>query len=284
MPDKPLTIHNGPVTLYVCPDYSSESFVFKGLTVEGDGTLYMENINEYHWNHFDVGGRPCIDLCDYLQDVYQAMADAELAAYLEKHICDRKFYCCESRDVTQVWYCAGQSPQYRHQTRLVLERVADGIVGYEVDHTVCLYDLVNKKHVGFKNVGRNAPVPTTPMRVFYGLYLEQLLALEQHKRGTAPPAYAELVRLAAFLEGKKSVKLVMKDGSIHELKPRNGCDVSLSRLLSIVPADEKNPFTLHDDYDMKPRFERGRHLTDLDYLQYGRHRFTLDTNALQSAT
>jgi len=284
MPDKLLAILNGSVTLYVCPDYSSESFAFKGLTVEGDETFYAENVDEYHRKQFDVGGRSCVDLCDYLKDVYQAMADAELADYLEKHINDRKFYCCESRDIFPIWYFAGQSPQYRRHTKLVLERVVNGIVGYEVDYTVCWYDFVNKKHIGFKNAQRNETVPTTPMRVFYGQNLNQLLALEQHKRGTAPPAYTELVRLAAFLKGKKSVKLVMKDGSIHELKPHNGCEVSLSRLLSILPADENHPFMLHDDYDLKPRFERGRLLADLDYFQHGRRRFTLDTKALRSAT
>jgi hypothetical protein len=244
----------------------------------------MEFADELYLRHFDVGDRLCVGLYDYLKGVYKALADAELAAYLEAHINDRDFYVCDKRDTPRLWYAAGQIPEYRRHSKLVLERVIDGIIGYELDQIVCLYDFVNKKHLGFRIAHNGKTVRTTPMKVFYGSQLEQLLALEQHKRGTAPPAYSELTRLAAFLEGKKSVKLVMKDGGVHELKPHNGCDVSLSRLLYIVPTNEKYPFTLHDDYDLKPRFEHGRHLADLDCLRYGRHSFVLNAAALQSAT
>ena len=221
---------------------------------------------------------------DYLKGVYKAQADAELATHLEEHIRDRDFYIRDRRDSPRLWYSAGHPPEYRRHTNLALERVIDGIVGYEMDYIVCLYDLVNKKRLGFQSAHNGKTVRTTPMGVFYGLYLDQLMALEQHKRGAAPPAYSELTRLAAFLEGKKSIKLVMKDGGVHELKPHNGCDVSISRLLSIVPTDESYPFTLHDDFDLRPRFERGRHLADLDCIRYGRHSFVLDAAALRSAT
>jgi len=278
------TIRNGKVTLHVNPDYSGKQFEFVGLTVEGDESFYMESADEFYQKRYDVSDRRCVGLGSYLKGVYKALADAELAAHLEEHIHDRDFYICDRRDTPQVWYSAGQSPEYRRYSKLVLVSVIDGIVGYELDQTVCLYDFVNKKPLGFQSAHNGKTVRTTPMRVFYGLYLDQLMALEQHKRGTAPSAYSELVRLAAFLDGKKSVKLVMKDGGVHELKPHNGCDVSISRLLSIVPTDESYPFTLHDDYDLKPRFERGRHLTDLDCLRYGRHSFMLDAAALRSAT
>jgi hypothetical protein len=284
MEEKLYTIHNGKVTLYVRREYGGEKFEFKGLMVEDDASYYTPFADEDSRIRLDDGEHPCAGLYAYLEDVYKAMADAELADYLEEHIRDRDFYICDRRDTPQVWYTAGHVPEPRHHTNLVLERVIDGIIGYEVDHTICLYDLVNKKHIGYKSGFRDAEVQTTPMRVFYGKYLEQLLALEQHKRGAAPPAYTELTRLAAFLKDKKSVKLVMKDGGLHELKPHNGCDVSLSRLLSIDPTDEKYPFTLHDDYDLKPRFERGRHLADLDCIRYGRHSFVLDAAALRSAT
>jgi len=283
MEEKLYTIRNGKVTLYVRREYGGEKFDFRGLTVEGDNSYYAPYADKDSRTQLDDGEHPCLGLYFFLKDVYKAMADAELAAYLEEHIRDRDFYLCDRRDTPQVWYSAGRTTEYRRHTNLVLERVIDGIVGYEVDHVVCLYDLVNKQHLGFQSAHNGNTVQATPMKVFYGMYLDQLLALEQHRRDTAPPAYSELARLAAFLEGKKSVKLVMKDGGVHELKPHNGCDVSLSRLLSIVPTDENYPFTLHDDYDLRPRFERGRHLTDLDCLRYGRHSFVLDAAALRSA-
>jgi len=280
--DKLYPIRNGPVTVYVRRKYGGEEFEFKGLVVDGDDSYYAPYADIGSRIQLDDGEHPCVGLYSFLKDVYKAMADAELAAYLEVHIRDWSIYLCDSRDTPRVWYSAGQFPEHRRHTNLVLERGVNGIIGYELDHVVCLYDLVSKKHVGFKSGHNDKDTQITPMEVFYGLYLDQLLALEQHKRGTAPPAYAELARLAAFLEGKKSVKLVMKDGGVHELKPHNGCDVSLSRLLSIVPGNETAPFLLCDDYDLRPRFGRCRRLADLDYLQHGKHRFVIDAAALES--
>ena len=153
----------------------------------------------------------------------------------------------------------------------------DGLVGIEVNHTVCVYNFAAHEPAGYKALYHDKELATTPMRVFYGDCLPQLLALEQHKRGLAPPVYTELARLNAFLEGKKSVKLVMKDGAVHELKPNHG--VFMSDLLHYSPECE-TPFCLKDAYHLKPRFDHNRPLAGLDYLQYGKQQFYIDAQAL----
>jgi len=69
----------------------------------------------------------------------------------------------------------------------------------------------------------------------------------------------------------------MKDGTIHEFKPNY--DVSISGLLYFWP-ESKTPFCLKDAYHLKPGFGSSRPLADLDYLQYGKQQFVIDTDAL----
>ena len=265
-------VKNGKVTLYVHTNDGTQ-FDFEGFIVKGDGNLYMPYIGAHDRTSLD--GRPCVSIEDHLFEKYKALADAQLAEYLEKHIND----ALVATDFSSFWYDAGKPPTFRYDENLRLERVIDGLVGIEINHTVCIYNFAAGKLAGYRMRYQDAEQATTPLKVFYGDRLVQILLLEQYRRGLAPPVYAELARLNAFLEGKKSVKLVMKDGVVHEYKHHNGCDIYLSTLFSYSP-DNAMPISLNDCYDLKPRFVRGRPLTDLDYLQYGKHRFVIDMAAL----
>jgi len=274
MTDKMYPIQNGDVTLYVQMSYNGTQFDYKGFTVEGDGNLYMPGLTDY--NHIDLDGRPCVDIGDYLFDMYKALADAQSRKYLERHIHDAidplTFKC--------FWHQAGQPLSFRYYKKLREEQVIDGLVGIEIERTICYYNFVANESAGYRALYHDKKLATTPMKVFYGDYMAQLLALEQQKRGLAPPVYAELARLNAFLEGKKSVKLVMKDGAVFELKSRyTGDDITLSTLLDYSPGAAA-PFFLNDSYQMKPRFGCNCPLADLDYIQYGKQKFVIDVEAL----
>ena len=273
MKDRKLfSIKNGKVTLYVHTNNGIQ-FDFEGFTVKGDGNMYMPYIGAH--NSADLGGRPRISIEDHLFEKYKALADVQLAEYLEQHIHD----ALSAEDFSSFWQNAGRSPAFRYDKNLRLERVIDGLVGLEINHTICLYSFATGKPAGYRMRYRDAELSTTPLKVFYGDRLAQLLVLEQYRRSLAPPVYEELARLNAFLEGKKSVKLVMKDGAVHEFKHHSGCDVYLSALFSYTP-DSAMPFCLNDCYDLRPQFERNRLLADLDYFQYGKQRFAVDMKAL----
>jgi hypothetical protein len=273
MSDKLYPIKNGDVTLYVQMSCNGTQFDFKGFTVKGDGNFYMPSVSDF--NRINLDGRPCVDIGDFLFEKYKALADAQLREYLERHIHD----ALSPQDFESFWHEAGQPLSFKHSKTLREKRVIDGLVGIEINNTVCVYNFAALEPAGYKALYRDEELATTPMRVFYGDHLARLLALEQHERGMAPPAYAELARLDAFLEGKKSVKLVMKDGSVHELKPHYGGDVSLHALLHYEPLND-TPFWFNNSHDLKPRFERCAPLAGLAYLQHGKQQFVIDVDAL----
>ena len=264
-------IKNGKLTLYVHTNNGTQ-FDFKGFTIKGDGNFYMPYIT---YGGTGIDGRPCVSIEDHLFEMYKALADAQLAEYLANHINDTLI----ATDFSSFWYDAGKPLAFRYDKNLRLEQVIDGLVGIEVNHTVCFYNFAAGKPAGYRALYRNEDLETTPLQAFYSDRLIQMLLLEQYRRGLAPPMYVELARLNTFLKGKKSVKLVMKDGTVHEYKHHSGCDIYLSTLFSYTP-DSAMPFGLNNCYDLRPWFDRSRPLVDLDYLQYGKHRFVIDTKAL----
>ena len=272
MSEKLYPIQNGDVTLYVRTSNGTQ-FDFKGFTAEGDGNFYMPYMSPY--SRIDLDGRPCVSIEDYLFEKYKAWADAQLQACLERHIHD----ALSPKDFGSFWHEAGKQPAFRHSKNLRMGRVIDGLVGIEINNTVCNYNFAAQEPAGYRAHFRDEELATTPLRVFYGDWLSPLLALEQHCCGLAPPIYTELARLNAFLKGKKSVKLVMKDGAVHEYKRHNGCDIHLRALLSYAPHNVL-PFGLNDCYDIRPQFGCSRPLADLAYLQHGKQQFVIDVDAL----
>jgi len=267
-------IKNGKVTLYGQMNNNGTQFNFRGFTVKDDGNLYMPGVSEF--NRIDLGGRPCVDIKDHLFGIYKALANAQLKEYLDQHICDG----LSPSDFKLFWHSAGRQLDINDCKEIRLGRVSEGVVGIEINRIVCNYNFVTHKPVGYHEYNcAHKELITTPLQVLYGNRLIPTLALEQYRRGLAPPIYTELARLNAFLEGRKSVKLVMKGGAMHEYKHHSGYEIYLSMLFNYAP-DNAMPFELDDCYDLKPQFGRNRPLAALDYLQYGKHRFVIDLEAL----
>lgn len=260
-------IKNGAVTLYVRAEREAH-FSFSGLVVEDDENVYTPN-------DFCscAAGRPHVGLREHLFAVYEAKANEQLADYLEQHINDPLL----TMGFTDFWSKAGIKPEFSYRKSICLDQVADGIVGIVINGCTCSYSVVAKEPAGYTRCFGRTQLPVTPMSVFYGDEVNQLLALEQYRRGMAPPAYTELARLNAFLEGKKSIKLVMKNGVVHEFKPNYG--VYLHELLNYTP-QSATPFSFNNSYYSKPRLQRGHPLSDLAYLQYGKQQFVIDVDAL----
>jgi hypothetical protein len=279
MSDKLYQIQNGAVTLYVEMKYDGTTFEFRGFTVDGDENFYQPYISPY--NNSSGGNRPCIGLDQYLFDKFKALADEQLKEYLDQNLRNMSIYEVRGDVVDSLWSTAGKEPDIRIQKYIQRSRVIDGIVGLEVNHAVCLYDFVRKEAAGYRKEYQDEELDTTLLQVFYGEHLARLLALEQHKRKLAPPFYTELVKLNRFLDGKKSVKLVMKDRSVHEYKHHNGNEVSAHSLLDFNAKNAAEPFSLADSYDLKPRFGGKRAVTELDYLQHSREKHYIDPDALR---
>jgi hypothetical protein len=270
-------IKSGAVTLYLDMKYDDTTFALKGFTVDGDGNFYQTDINSYN-----VDNRPRVALEEHLLDKFRTLADEELTEYLEEHIRDMSIYTPAEDGFGRFWQNAGQKQNVQIYSSARYDKTIDGIVGLELNQRICLYDFVNKKVTGYiDDYNKDKSLDTTLMKVFYSMYLDQILALEQYNRGLAPPIYTELAKLNRFLNGKKSVKLVMKDGTLHDYKHHNGSEVYIGSLLHFNPEDTANPFILEDSYDLKPRFACKRPVAELDYLMYGKEKYVIDTDALR---
>jgi hypothetical protein len=271
-------IKNGAVTIYVDPLYDGATFEFKGLTVEGDETFYQKYDTKN--KPAEINGRPCAGLDGYLLTLFKRIADEQLAGYLDQHINDMDVYDIKGGSIQAILSDTSAEPDTGYSSDVSLNQVIDGIVGYRVNNVICLHNLISKTVVGFKRNNSGDKTETTPMNIFYGDRLAVMLSLEQYKRGMAPPFVTELMRLRLFLNGKKSAKLIMRDGSVHEYKPRNGGDVKAGRLICFDADNAAEPFYLADFYDIRPRFNRRRQIADLDYLQFGKEKFYLNAAAL----
>ena len=279
MSDKIYQIKNGAVTLYVDMKYNGTNFEFVGLIVEGDGNFYQPHagINDNE----NVDGRPRVGLGQYLLDKFKTLADEQLKDYLDRKIGDMSIYDAHDNGFERLWRGAGRGCDVRMQKCVCCRQAIDGIIGLEVNHMICLFDLAGNRVIGYKNQYGLEDPDITPLRAFYGDHLNCLLALEQLKRGFSPPFYMELAKLNHFLSGKKSMKLVMKDGSIYEYKHHNGNEVSVYSLLKFDSRNAAEPFSLNNSYDLRPRLTGNYPVEELDYLQYGRERHYIDPDALK---
>ena len=51
----------------------------------------------------------------------------------------------------------------------------------------------------------------------YSFSLKKIVAYEQYKRGLTPPFYNEIAKINKFLEGKKTVTLLLNDGESKQV-------------------------------------------------------------------
>jgi len=276
MSDKLYQIKNGAITLYVQMKYNGINFEFVGLTVDGDSNFYQPHVSIYDIDLVD--GMPRVGLDQYLLDKFKTLADEQLKDYLDKNIEDMSVYDINDNGFERLWRNAGDIST---QKSICCRQAIDGVIGFEVENMACLYDFVGNKVISYSNQYSEEDHGITPLRIFYGKRLNCLLAQEQLKRGFTPPFYTELVKLNRFLSGKKSVKLVMKDGAVHEYKHHHGDEVSITSLLYFNSRNATEPFSLENSYDLRPRFVSNRPVAELDYLQYGKERHYIDPVALK---
>jgi hypothetical protein len=265
-------ITNGKVTLYTSLNYKGTAFEFEGFTVERDAeNLFMPYVVKN--NASSVDGRKCLNIREYLVNQYKTLADEQLQSYIEQHLNDYGIYELTSNCFSNILKYAGEEPDMNFHDELKLDQVIDGIVGIRINHTVCKYNFADGKPVGYFD-DNNKPLPKTPLNVFYGGVLDRLLAVEQYRRGLAPPVYTEFAKLNSFLKGKKSVKLVMKNGSVFDY--RNGGDVHISCILSLTARG----FTFNNSYRFTSKIAN-QPVEELDYFQFGKKKYIIDTAALQ---
>lgn len=280
-----LPIVSGDITLYVKPNYKETEFSLEGFTVKRDHANYY-CLSLYGASYSCIPEeRTPIEISEYLLSYYKDLADAQLQESLETQTVTCDLQQLENEEQYKDFWAeaicsAGKEIKNDIHGDVLLEKIRTGIVVFEIGSTYCRYDFIKNQHIGYFNSHDNE-VDISPMQLFYGGVFLKHLALEQHRQGIAPPAYTELVKLGDFLRDKKSLKLVMKNGVVHEYKNNYGGDVTARDLLVSGFLENRTVFFLNDNYYMKPRFAKNLPLSELDYLQFGRNKHYIDAAALE---
>jgi len=268
-------IQKGAFTYYLKGKYNGIDFELVGFTIDGVEGFYK--IYHSSYSHEEIPGHPCIDISEYLLEKLKAFADVELQAYIEENINDYTIYEKSDYSGKDIWENAGIEPDRETATNLDCSKIVDGIVSLSLNGSnITTYDFTKEEFTGIHPLYGDKDRVVAPLMAVYGEVLDWILAMEQHKRGIAPPVYDEMLRLRIFLQGKKSLKLVMKNGTVHEFKPHYG-DISLFSILE----DTGCEFVLKNSYYAKPEL-KSQPLAALDYLQYGRTKFVIDLDAINT--
>lgn len=103
-------------------------------------------------------------------------------------------------------------------------------------------------------------------KTVYGLTsLKKILAYEQYKKGLTPPFYNEVAKINEFLEGKKTVTLLLNDGESKQVPAQ----------ISYILATNCKEFWINTELNNKD-------ISNLRAIGYGRKELIIDTENLMN--
>lgn len=285
-------IVNGPITIYVIPDYSGVNFHFKGFTLEQEPAIFYTNDRSLVIADVDdlLKDRKPVIISDFLAGFYQAQADAEREKYVKQQLAK----CKEIDDSENFWEFwdialkrAGRSIRPHNVGFGGLQNIANGIAECMIGDFRGSYDFISQKHLGFyaqNDWKKEEEFKNKAMHLLYdGNYELHFLAEEQEKQGIAPPAYSEIVRISKFLEGKRNVRLILQDHFEYNLKaPRYSSDLMVSDLISTTCNDGRVSLRVNPHCRVsKPRISDNLTLDDFKCLVHGKRKLFFNISTLK---
>ncbi len=261
-------IQNNDFTILLERPDGNGNFGFYGLIVNNNpDVIYLPYVSE--WTKKEEG-KIYISLYHYINDKVKKQADVQLKEYIDKNINNQDFYT--KKFFRNHLFADGELPIVERDVRLYLDGIGDGIVYFKINSCYSgKYDIMQDKIIMLEHSYDNKEV--TLLDVFYGDYLNYIIAVEQYNRGIAHKTFTEIVNLNKFLKGKKSIKIVLKDGRIFKLKKDI---IKAYDILSIIG----DKFFINDSYYFKPRLNERVSLSELDYLQYGKMTYKINVENL----
>lgn len=278
--NKMYELKNGDLTILLKGGNSDGKFEFEGLTVANKPNIIFK---KYIWSrdNKEVDGKQLIEIGDYLFDKLKTEADKQLEEYIEQNINNQSFWTENNNEhynfFTRTLSFKDECPQQRIDKDVSYYEIGEGIVTLIVNRILCVYDFNQDKFIRLTSEYSRADEKKdfTPLEVFYNkMELSQILAVEQYKRGVAHKTFTEIVNLNKWLEGKKSVKLNLKDGRVIEIK--NNGEITARSIINIV----ENEFYINDYYYMKPRINATLPISELESLQFSRSTYLINIDNL----
>lgn len=266
---------NGAVTVILGGADQQGKFSFEGVKVSTKPNVLFKSY--VHSLDKKVSGELTItSLREHIYGKIKVQADSELKDYIKKHINDTAFYT-EKDEYEYKFFSRGVNskdayPEIDENINLTYGSIGHGLVNCTINNRYCVYDLVQDKFISIRSSSYSDAVDVTPLQIFYGRELNFIIALEQYKLGKAHPAFTEVVNLNKFLEGKKSVKLKMTNGKVHELKSTSS-EVRANQIIECI----NGVFSMENNYHLSPRLEKDHTgLEFLDCLQFGKQTYKIN--------
>lgn len=271
--DKVYKIQNNGLTVLLKNPDGEGKFKFEGLIINNNpNVVYMSYVDM--WTKKEEG-KTYVSLYNYLYDKLKVEADKQLKEYINNNINNKDFYTKKdeyNHFFRDNLFADGELPNIKKEIKIYLDGIAEGVVNCIIGGYIsCKYDIIQDKFIEIKEHYNSKRI--TPLDVFYGCYLDYILAIEQYNRGIAHKAFTEIVNLNKFLKGKKSIKIALKDGRVLELKKDN---IKASDILSIT----NDEFVLNHNYYFRPMIDEELPLTEVDYLQYSKTIYKINTDNL----
>lgn len=258
------------LTIFVDNPNREGSFTFKYLVLDrSPNIIYKQYTSEFNHNKTDYVYK---GIYSYIIDVVKAQAIKELDNYIAENIHRTEFYTKkdEYNHYTFFQYIHYKEPDFDNIQRYNIEyhKIYEGIVNMSINNIPFEYDLIEDKIVKIAE-------GITPLNIIFGyeINLNNIIARAQYQRGYANKTYTELMNICKFLDDKKSVKLVLKDGTVI-----NSSTTSINQILT--KRNDEKTYQINHCYDFKPRPRKNIDLSELDYFQYSKQKYKLNIDNL----
>lgn len=288
---------NGIVAYYEQPDKKG-ALEFKGFTkifdkADRTGVFYDVRWGNVGSSSYD-GVSGVISLPNYFENMIEVIANNELKDYIDANINDVSFYTSmENEDDRKFFrnintYTLDYKPKENHIEYDYSDLLPRGYVKLYVNNNyvlvfdVCLDVFTSINRLNRFNSKFRDSDNVKALEIVYGYKwdLVEILAIAQYINGNCHSAYRELINLQDFFNtgDKKSIKIVLKDGSTYSLKPDYGLRVN--QLFSYNDDDKR--FELANNYNILPHtfVKKEKTIADLDYLLFGKKKYYVDVDKL----
>lgn len=206
-------IKHNELTLYLNPTRDSMLSILGISTKDDDDRVYTVMYKE----EFTACGFDAVDLRAFLENRLSETAGAEVEAFCTKApsqgMLDQAFWKLATGH-------AGKEPEPNCSWNLRF----NGIFQYEVEMQKVRGGYQKDEFSTYNFQTQQFLAKDDPLhyaKVYFGDMYRFALAECWMKNGLMPPAYVEIAAINRFLEGKKTVKLLMKNGSEHTCQSKH---------------------------------------------------------------
>lgn len=240
-----------------------------------DNDIYILN-DFYRYNICDKYNE--INLSNHIYNILNSKLENELNNYIETNINNYEFYNNEFFNNSYRFKKDYDANLTNIDYTYYLENITDGLIKTTIDNRAfCTYNIITNELSDFTYNSYNNEIKKDSNLiefVYSKLQLNIMLAHKQYEQNKAHPKFKEIMDCNKFLQGKKSVKLVIDN---EEYTYKSDYD---SILFTYLFRFIDNKFYIYDSYQLKPNLKKSLPIEKLQHLKYGRKIYKINTDII----